>query len=182
MIRRLPSLVAGAILVAGLACAGSDTTAPTRLGATTRVIADKSGNPPGSVGAPHITANGNGGLQGCTPRAPQYGTALVGPSGGELIVGPHRVIIPPGALTDTVTISGTTPADADPTIILEPTGLQFKKPAGLILDASNCTDVPDVIYINEIGVPSDSIPAIYSTWWHTVAAPINHFSGYLVAF
>jgi hypothetical protein len=147
-----------------------------------RASADKGGNPPGSVGAPHIIGNGNGGLQGCTPRDPQYGTATIGPNGGELDVGPNRVIIPPGALTTTVVVSGTSPADADPTIILEPTGLQFKKPAGLILDASNCLDVPDAIYVNEIGVLSDPIPAIYSTWWHTVAVPINHFSGYLVAF
>jgi hypothetical protein len=118
----------------------------------------------------------------CTPRDPQYGTAVIGPSGGELVVGPHRLIVPPGALTRTIEISGTATEDGTPTIYLEPHGLQFKKPAGLILDASNCIDVPDVVYIDELGVAAEPIPAVYSTWWHTIAAPIDHFSGYEVAF
>lgn len=116
------------------------------------------------------------------PRNAQADTAIIGPSGGELIVGPHRLIIPPGALTTTVRIIGTAPESDVPTIELEPHGLKFKKSAGLILDASNCTDVPPIVYINELGVASDPILAIYSTWWHTVAAPIDHFSGYAVAF
>jgi hypothetical protein len=182
MIRRFSTLLAVATLAVGLACAGSDATAPTQLAATGRASADKGGSTPGSVGGPHIITNGLGGLQGCTPRDPQYGTATIGPNGGELDVGPNRLIIPAGALTETVVISGTSPADGTPTIYFEPHGLQFKKSAGLIVDASNCTDVPAVVYINEIGVVSDPIPAIYSTWWHTVAAPIDHFSGYEVAF
>lgn len=181
MIRRLSIVVVTAALSAGLGCVASDATSPTRL-ATPARSADKPAAPPGSVGAPHIITNGSG-LQGCTPREPQYGTATIGPNGGELDVGPHRLIIPPGALQETVEISGTALEDSStPTIDLEPHGLQFKKPAGLILDASNCTDVPDIVYINEIGVVSDPIPAVYSNWWHTIAAPINHFSGYAVAF
>ena len=180
MIRRISIVVVATALSAGLGCAGSDTTSPVRL-ATPARSADKPAAP-GSVGAPHIITNGSG-LNGCTPRDPQYGTATVGPSGGELDVGPHRLIIPPGALQQTVQISGTVVEDSSsPRIDLQPHGLQFKKPAGLILDATNCTDVPDIVYINEIGVVSDPIPAVYSNWWHTIAAPINHFSGYEVAF
>jgi hypothetical protein len=179
MIRRFSTLAAVAIVVGALACAGSEATAPSRFGA--RASLDRSG-PPGSVGAPRIIANGQGGLLGCTPRDAQYGTAAIGPSGGELDVGPNRLIIPPGALTETVQISGTTPDDGTPAIFFEPHGLQFNKSAGLIMDVTNCLDVPPVIYINEIGVLSDPIPAVYSTWWHTVAAPIDHFSGYLVGF
>jgi hypothetical protein len=179
MIRRASSLLAVATLAVGLACAGPDATTPSRALAPST---DKNpGGPPGSIGAPHIIDNGAG-LKGCTPRDPQYGTATIGPSGGELDVGSNRLIIPPGALTQTVQISGTSPSDATPTIYLEPHGLQFKKSAGLILDASNCTDVPATVYINELGVVSDPMPAVYSNWWHTIAVPIDHFSGYAVAF
>jgi len=136
---------------------------------------------PGAVGSPYITAT-TGGMQGCTPRDAQYGTATIGPAGGELDVGANRLIIPPGALTETVQVSGTSPEGATPTIFFEPHGLRFKKSAGLILDASNCTDVPSVVYLSELGVDSPPIVATYSTWWHTVAAPIDHFSGYAVAF
>jgi len=179
MIRRLCVVLTTAALTAGIGCAGIDTTSPARSAAS--ASADK-GTPPGVVGAPHIIVNGAG-LRGCTPRDPQFGAAIIGSNGGELAIGPHRLIIPAGALQQTVTISGTVVEDSPtPRIDFEPHGLQFKKPAGLILDASNCTDVPDVVYINEIGIISDPILAVYSNWWHTIAAPINHFSGYEVAF
>ncbi|HEY9229013.1 MAG TPA: hypothetical protein VIP11_20345 [Gemmatimonadaceae bacterium] len=178
MIRRRRHLIT-AVLAAISACAAPDATAPRY--ATSDGAASRLGKVPGSVRGV-LDNPGNGQLNGCTPRDPQYGTATIGPSGGELIVGSHRLVVPAGALTQTVVISGSSPTDANPTIYLEPHGLQFKKPAGLILDASNCTDVPDAVYINEMGVVSEPIPAIYSTWWRTVAAPIDHFSGYAVAF
>lgn len=180
MIRRLTLVLAAATLSAGIGCAGTDTTSPARSAAS-GASGDRS-TAPGSIGAPHIIANGSD-LRGCTPRDPQFGTATIGPSGGELDIGPHRLIIPPGALLQTTEISGTVREDTPtPTVDFQPHGLQFKKPAGLILDASNCTDVPDVVYLNEIDGPSDPILAVYSNWWHTIAAPINHFSGYAVAF
>src|SRR5262249_30155879 len=160
MIRRASTLLAVAILAAGLACAGPDATTPSRLAAR-GAASDKNPNgPPGSVGASHIVGDGSD-LPGCTPRDAQYGTAIIGPNGGELDVGRTRLIIPAGALTETVHVSGTSPADAaTPTIYFEPTGLQFKKSAGLILDASNCVDVPAAIYLNDLDVPSDPIPAV----------------------
>lgn len=161
-------------IVAG--CAGSDATSPNRSAPS---VASMEAKAPGSVGKGTMSG---GSLKGCTPRDPQYGTAIIGPSGGELIVGTHRLIVPPGALNQTVEISGSAPDAETPTIFFEPHGLQFKKPAGLILDASSCTDVPDVVYLNEIGVVSEPIPAIYSTLWRTIAVPIDHFSGYAVAF
>ena len=165
-----------------LACNGSDAIAPhSAQSAMSSTLQDKGSRIPGLVGAPRIIDT-YGGMKGCEPREAQYGTATIGPAGGELDAGPHRLIIPPGALMKTVQLSATVPEGETPTIIFEPHGLQFKKPAGLILDASNCVDVPDVVYINELGVASDPILAVYSTWWHTIAAPIEHFSGYAVAF
>jgi len=178
MIRRSATCVAAATLAIGLACAGPDATSPS---APTGASAYKSGKPPGAVGAPHIIAGGNG-LAGCTPRNPQYGSATIGSNGGEIEVGGNRLIIPAGALSQTVRVTATVPKAATPTIIFEPQGLRFKKPAGLILDASNCTDVPAVVYINELGIASSPMPAIYSNWWKTIAVPIDHFSGYAVAF
>ncbi|MGH7618229.1 MAG: hypothetical protein ACREPM_13465, partial [Gemmatimonadaceae bacterium] len=175
--RRFPMIV-GALLLVLAGCVDS-TTAPRRMATGAQATADAS-QPPGSVGAPHLV-DAPGAMQGCTPRDPQYGTATIGPSGGELDVGSSRLIIPPGALTKTIDVSATMPAGDTPTVIFQPTGLQFKKPAGLIIDASNCTDVPDVVYIDELGDVSPPIAAVYSTWWHTVAAPIDHFSGYAVA-
>ena len=174
--RNAPWLLALAILTA---CGTADQTTGIRADAR-RASADV--HAPGAIGGPPLGTGAIGRLAGCTPRDPQYGTATIGPSGGELDVGASRLIIPPGALTRTVQVSGTVTADSTLRIDLQPTGLQFKKSAGLILDASNCLAVPDVVYINELGVASPPILAIYSTWWRTIAAPIDHFSGYAVAF
>jgi hypothetical protein len=179
-----PRLLLSLVIVAGLTACQADSTSPVRL-ATGTALADRSGATPGSIGGPIINVGDVGRigrLRGCTAHDAQFGKAIIGPSGGELIVGKHRLIVPAGALTETVTISGTSPADSTPTIYLEPHGLQFRKSAGLILDVSNCTEVPSVVYISEIGVLSPPILAVYSTWWLTVAAPIDHFSGYAVAF
>lgn len=119
---------------------------------------------------------------GCAQRDPQYGSADIGPRGGVLRVGANWLIVPPGALTTTQRLTGFIPADTSITIELEPHGLRFQKPAGLILDASTCTNVPNVVYLDEQGVVAERIRAVYSTWWHTIAAPIDHFSNYAIAF
>ena len=175
MIMRAPRCLLLTAAVGIAACAGSDATSPTSAPS----VASMDAGLPGSVGKGTMTG---GGFNGCTPSNPQYGTAIIGPSGGELIVGNHRLIVPAGALAQTIQISGSAPAAETPTIFLEPHGLQFRRPAGLILDASNCTDVPSVVYLNDIGGVSEPIPATYSTLWRTIAVPIDHFSGYAVAF
>jgi hypothetical protein len=134
----------------------------------------------GSAGGPG--GSGQGSYLLCTPLSPSFGSALIGPPGGDLIVGPHRLIVPPGALTEWVEISGAVPEDQTFRIDLQPHGLVFKKPSGLILDASSCTDVPDIVYLIDDLIPSAPIKAFYSEWWHTIAAPIEHFSGYSIAF
>ena len=175
------------------ACSGSDATAPWSARAPVSgssrdalggaVDSNDGRRIPGiQVGATSaFTSGATGTLLGCASREAQYGSATVGPQGGELDVGPHRVIIPAGALLVPTQIWGTVPSDTTVTIRLEPHGLQFRKPAGLILDASACSQVPNVIYIDELGNVAEHIQAVYSAWWHTVAAPIDHFSNYAIA-
>jgi hypothetical protein len=153
---------------------------------------------PDAAGPPRIQALGasrhpsndaskaRGALVACTKRATFSDSGEFGPNGGTLWVGPNRLIIPPGALTERVTISGTIVGDTVAFIEFQPEGLHFKKPAGLILDASDCS-MPgdgwaDVVYVNERGEIDERIEATYSNAWHTVAAPIEHFSGYAIAF
>jgi hypothetical protein len=101
-----------------------------------------------------------------------------------LVVGDNLLIIPPGALTRRVVITGTVVADTVAMIQFEPEGLQFRKPAGLVLDATGCdidSDTPDIVYVGEGGQVLERIEARYSNAWRTVAAPIEHFSGYAIA-
>ena len=122
----------------------------------------------------------------CTDRKPVYSAGVFGPSGGTLIFGNSRLIIPGGALRDTVTISATI---ADPTssrVEFRPSGLKFETPAGLLLDTEGCAfsagDVPSVVYLSEDGLVLETIDAVWDPRWKTFAAAIRHFSGYAIAF
>lgn len=176
MMRRRFTILSTLILLA--ACNGTDATAPVRQssgGASSSYTHD-------GLMVPGSGGNGSASAQpvACTVDAPLSGSALIGPSGGTLNVGPHKLIIPAGALTADTWVSGTVPAGSSIRIDFAPHGLQFKKPAGLILDATSCTGAPNVVYLDEDGGIAERIQAIFSNWWHTIAAPIDHFSGYML--
>jgi hypothetical protein len=157
-----------------LACGAPDAAAPptSSLGATRRTYEDTN-SPPETLVA-------------CTKRATFSDSGEFGPNGGTLWIGRNRLIIPPGALSERVTLSGTIVGDTVAFLQFQPEGLHFKKPAGLVLDAAGCTlpqdDAPDVVYIDDSGAITEQIRATYNNAWHTVAAPIEHFSGYAIAF
>ena len=166
-------------LLAAAACAGDVSTAPVAR-AGTATASGTQGYFPGyrRTGA---ALSGQFTPINCVPRSSATGSALIGPRGGTLWVGRHRLIVPPGALLETVRISGTVPEGKPFEIDLQPHGLQFRKAAGLILDASSCIDVPTIVYLVDQYTVSPPIPAIYSNWWHAIACPIWHFSGYAIA-
>jgi len=170
------SAIAVAITVSAVfACRAPDAAGPPRshsLGAS-RQQSNDAGNAPRALVA-------------CAKRVTFSDSGEFGPNGGTLWVGRNQLIIPPGALTERVTISGTIVGDTVAFLNFQPEGLHFKKPAGLILDATDCNipddSVADVVYLNERGEIAERIEATYSNAWHTVAAPIEHFSGYAIAF
>jgi hypothetical protein len=147
-----------------------------------------------SAEASHRSYSGHGNsnsqraaLVRCEEHPTWTGSAVIGPQGGQLLVGSSRVIVPPGALNKKVFITATMPAGEFITIRFEfqPHGLVFKKPAGLILNASGCDipswSAPDIVYLSDDGEILERINSYYSAYWHTVAAPIWHFSGYAIA-
>jgi hypothetical protein len=176
-------MITSAFALAAAACTNSDATAPRSSGLldnrTYSGAWHDGAHVPGSAGHAGSTAAQSQALQ-CSVPAPLTGSARIGPSGGVLDVGPHRLIIPAGALTHDVDVRGEVPAGNTMQIQFYPEGLQFKKPAGLILDASSCNGVPDVLYMNEQGGSNEIIEAIFSEWWHAIAAPIDHFSLYVL--
>src|SRR5437762_11094026 len=156
------------------ACRSSELGSPRSipLGMNRRTDGDASGSP--------------GSLVACSKRASLTDSAEFGPSGGVLVVGQNRLTIPPGALTRRVMISGTIVGDTVAFVQFQPEGLRFRKPAGLALDATGCDisdeRAPDIVYLNDRGEIIQRIEATYSNAWHTIAAPIEHFSGYAIAF
>jgi hypothetical protein len=168
-------LLAASLITAG-SCTGDMLTAPVAASAR----ATRQEDTPGSR-LMTMMLSGTLTPTNCTPRVSSYGQALIGPAGGTLWIGTHRLIVPPGALTEKVEISGTVPEGKPFEIDLQPHGLEFVKAAGLILDASSCTEVPAIVYLIDQYTVSPPISPIYSNWWRTIACPIWHFSGYAVA-
>lgn len=132
-----------------------------------------------------VTAEGRSQTD-CAPRLAVSNAGIFGAKGGTLIFGASRLIIPGGALRSPVLITATVPANAPSRVEFQPEGLQFFKAAGLQLDASGCNigggGVPNVVYLSPTGVVLETIQAVYDPVWHTIAAPISHFSGYAIAF
>jgi len=122
----------------------------------------------------------------CATRINSVNSGVFGPAGGTLTFGTSRLIIPGGALRDTVTITATVPGGDVSRVEFEPHGLQFAKAAGLQLDTAGCSVddqvAPNVVYLSETGEILETIEAVYDPRWHTIAATIWHFSGYAIAF
>jgi hypothetical protein len=164
-----------------LACAGDPASLSPRTAPDGGAAAIKGGVVPA-----HANSGKNFHATTCETRTSEVDSGVFGPDGGTLLFGTSRLIIPAGALTDTITISATMVEGFDSRVEFQPHGLQFLKPAGLLLNTSGCSIdpsvVPDVVYLSESGEILETIPATYDPHWHTLAAAIQHFSGYAIAF
>src|SRR5205085_8948715 len=148
---------------------------------------DNSADPRIASQKPFATANGGSfAIARCENRVPASYSATIGPAGGVIEFDGSRLIIPGGALRDTVTITATVLDASTSRVEFAPHGLQFAKPAGLSLGTTNCTlsnpDAPAIVYLSPLGEVLETIFAVFDPHWQTVASPIDHFSGYAIAF
>lgn len=179
MIRKLLTTTLAAVTVVIAACTDAAPTAPLHRAPST--AAHRYGWNGSPTDRPALVQ--------CELHPAYVGEGLIGPRGGQIIIGGgSRLIIPPGALTRRVWIKATIPAGENVTIDFEfaPHGIVFKKPLGLVLSANGCDipsyKAPSIAYVEEDGTIGDYLPSYYSHHWHLVAAPIWHFSGYAIAF
>lgn len=156
---------------------------PARAEILARAIADSAGTFGPSFDHWSNGSSGLGEVVACTRRQPATSNAVIGPRGGILVVGPNALIVPPGAVLTPTLISAQVIPDTVAGLRFQPHGLVFNKPAGLVMNSSGCEippgEWPAVLYV-EHGVVTERIPSIYSPWWHAVAAPLRHFSGYMI--
>ena len=181
-IRRLVATAGSAITsLAIYACFAGDTMAPvTPANMNSSASSTSAGGPPPWANAWGLV---NCHQNGSTKRPPS--SADIGPSGGVIAAGRNRLVVPPGALTETVHITATDPYPDRAFVSFEPEGLVFKKPASLVLDVDHC-DLKAagqlyIVYIDDAEQIVERIEAQYNKKLRAVAAPINHFSGYAVA-
>ncbi len=125
-------------------------------------------------------------LLACPSQSEVQAEETIGPEGGALQIGPHRLVVPAGALDSAVRISGVALADSVVSIRFLPEGLTFALPARLTLSYAECPLIPsllpkriaytsDVLELLQLLLSSDNLLR------RQVSADLDHFSRYAVA-
>jgi hypothetical protein len=125
------------------------------------------------------------GLLSCQEQRYDVEYETIGPRGGTIRVGKHALVIPKGALRYYVRIKAEQMRGPTNSVRFSPEGLQFEKSATLILNYQNCqnVDVPKaVVYTTEQFDVLEILKSMDFLKARTIAAPIDHFSRYAVAY
>lgn len=122
----------------------------------------------------------------CEPRPYDGDAAIIGPDGGALQVGEHRLVIPAGALTREELIIAEAPTSSLVDVEFSPEGLTFGRPAELTLSYKGC-DVPADIglvlaYVGWGNRILEVPPSMDRRERSEVMGEIGHFSQYAVAY
>jgi len=185
--RRFASLLALALAAVMLTSCADDNvpTAPPaaapEIGPDLSLLGDLVGGVTGTVGG---LANSLG-LVSCNVRTTHTGSAEIGPLGGVLRVGPHRLTVPPYALGQKVRITAVAPQGGLVQIKFEPAGLQFRRPTLLTMSYSECSLLSPlrlkIVYVNDKLEILEVLPTLVSVLTRTANAPVDHFSRYMLA-
>lgn len=123
-------------------------------------------------------------LLSCSPQPYASTTRVLGPSGGSIVIGTHRLVIPAGALNSQRTIRAEQVTGRVNSVRFSPEGLTFAKPAKLTLSYSNCSPLlvlKKIVYTDELLRILELIPSLDDLRTKTVTGDIRHFSRYAVA-
>lgn len=163
---------AAASLLAALACSVANPVAPGSVFTSDPAAADR-------------TPQRQPTIVRCSSSDAVAASGVVGPRGGVLRFGASSLVVPAGALRSTVRIS-VTPRGDQAGVDFQPEGLRFQRSARLVLSATGCAvpadGAPAVVYLGADGEILETIAATYDRRWNQVVAPIEHFSGYGIAF
>ena len=128
------------------------------------------------------------GLLACDPLPYASAGATIGPEGGTLQIGPHKLTVPAGALSAPVLISGEAPVGRVNSVQLEPEGLQFAagRPAKLTLSYANCPLLGRVLpkriaYTTNLLEILSYVLSVDDLLNKKVTGSLEHFSRYAVA-
>jgi hypothetical protein len=91
----------------------------------------------------------------CDPLQYTADTKIIGPEGGDMSIGPHKLSIPRGALKQYTVVTGELPVSLNVEVKLSPHGLRFLKPPTLMLSYKHCL-VPNeswyrLVYVDDNG-------------------------------
>ena len=126
------------------------------------------------------------GLLSCSPLPYDSVTETIGPMGGVIQAGPHRLYIPWGALSEPVTITAVVPSDTVNSIRFQPEGLQFERSTYLTMSYENCSLLGQLVpkriaYTTDALVILEYLLSFDNFWTQRVTGRLDHFSTYAVA-
>ena len=161
-----------------------DTVTPLPVDTVTSLPGDSATAPPWDGGVP------DGGvlrtsLLVCQPQRYAADMRVIGPAGGQLMVGNHKLTIAPNALSEEVPIVMEQIEGSVNSVRFSPEGLQFAVPAILSLSYKNC---PTSWHSKRIAYTDESLsilqvmPSLDFNKASQVKGLIYHFSRYAVAY
>lgn len=126
------------------------------------------------------------GLLTCRPLAEDWETKWIGPLGGVIEVGPHRLVIPAGALENWVRITAHMPTSRQNRVEFWPHGLEFEKTTFLTMSYANC-DLLGILLPKKIAYTDGGLNILYllqsidNIFTKKVTGKLNHFSDYAIS-
>lgn len=120
----------------------------------------------------------------CEPKPFDGDAKIIGPEGGTLQMGEHRLEIAKGALTEEQLIVAEAPTTSLVEAQFEPEGLRFQVPAKLTLSYKGCVLPPradlGVVYLGNGNRILELLPSKDDRPTNSVDSDIQHFSRYAV--
>lgn len=121
----------------------------------------------------------------CDPLQYAGETKIIGPEGGDISMGPHRLRIPKGALTSYTVITGESLASLHVQVAFSPHGLRFRKAPVLMLSYEHCYRPRDfdpvVVYMDDFGRILEWLSGFSQPQSGEFFTWIDHFSKYAMA-
>jgi hypothetical protein len=175
-ITRLARLVAGVLAACVIASCNTDR-APTAPPVQPELIGDVFGTTTRTLGT----------LLTCRPLPAATASAVIGPAGGTLRVGPHTLVVPPRALAEDVRITAFAPSDTVNSVDFQPDGLRFRRSAALTLSYANCGVVSRLLPKRVAWITDDLrileiLPSVDDPLRRTTTGQLDHFSRYAVSY
>lgn len=176
--RRVAAGLLGVVLTFGAGCSSNDVpvepASPPAAGTSSQII----------IGGDLLKQLKELRLLSCTTQPQVRTTQVVGPNGGVILVGTHRLVIPAGALKRATTITAEQVPGRVNSVRFLPEGLRFDRPATLSLSYANCSRLlllKRVVYVDELLRILELLPSLDNRADRTVTGTVRHFSRYAVA-
>lgn len=182
--RRFASLFALAIAAVMLASCADDrgpTTAPNALllDDATQLLASTGETTESTI------KNVVSGLVECNVSNTYSASQLIGPQGGVLRVGPHKLYVPAYAVREPVLITATAPAGKYVEVRFEPHGFEFQRPLSLSMSYAECAILSPyglrIAYVDDKLAILEVLLSLPNPFNRTVTGKVDHFSRYMLA-